>query len=292
MPPRFWSVGRKNNPDFTFAIRFVPSLSSFCFFKIYIMHILIRCLGLLMLSVFFVPAFGQIKKSDRFQQSPSGTTLQPQRTTPASSSGLGAGLSNNEIAGGLKEALVSGAKNAAGKLSATDGYFRNMAVKILLPPEAQQVEQTLRSIGMGSLVDDAVLAMNRAAEDAAKKAAPIFVDAITGMSIQDGIGILRGGNTAATQFLQNRTTNALTSAFKPVIQNSLNQVGATRIWETVFTTYNQLPLIREKVNPDLSGYVTQRALDGLFKSIADEELKIRTNPVSRGTELLQKVFGR
>jgi len=203
----------------------------------------------------------------------------------------GKNLSNSDIASGLKEALKIGAQNASRQLSAKDGFFRNAAIKILLPKEAQQVETTLRSLGMGSLVDQAVLAMNRAAEDAAQKAAPIFINAITGITIQDGLSILRGGNNAATQYLRGKTSVTLTNAFRPVIQSSLGKVGATRIWETVFKTYNQLPLIREKVNPDLTGYVTGKALDGLFTTIGAEELKIRTNPAARVTSLLQQVFG-
>lgn len=200
-------------------------------------------------------------------------------------------LSNSEIASGLKEALKVGAQNAGKRLSATDGYFGNSLIKILLPPEAQQVESSLRAIGMGSIVDKAILSMNRAAEDAATKAAPIFINAITSMSIQDGINILSGGNNAATLFLKARTTAALTQAFQPVIQNSLNKVGAPEIWRTVFSTYNNLPLAQNKVNPDLTGYVTERALAGLFTTIADEELKIRTNPAARVNDLLKKVFG-
>ncbi len=207
-----------------------------------------------------------------------------------SNSGLGSGLSNSDIAGGLKEALTIGAKNAANRLSLTDGFFKNAAIKILLPKEAQQVEKTLRSIGMGSVVDKAILSMNRAAEDAAKQAAPIFVNAITSITIQDGLNILRGGNNAATTYLKGKTTAALTTAFTPVIQKSLNKVGAPDIWKTVFSTYNQVS--PSKVNPDLTGYVTERALNGLFVSIADEEAKIRTNPASQVTNLLQKVFGK
>lgn len=202
----------------------------------------------------------------------------------------GSGLSNTDIASGLKEALTIGAKNAAGRLSATDGFFRNAAIKILMPKEAQQVEKTLRSIGMGSVVDKAILSMNRAAEDAAKQAAPIFINAITSITIQDGINILRGGNNAATNYLKGRTTAALTAAFAPVIQKSLNKVGAPDIWKTVFSTYNRVSI--NKVNPDLTGYVTERALSGLFTTIADEEAKIRTNPAAQVTSLLQKVFGR
>lgn len=207
-----------------------------------------------------------------------------------SNSSQGSGLSNTDIASGLKEALSIGAKNASNKLSLTDGFFKNAAIKILLPKEAQQVEKTLRSIGMGSVVDKAVLSMNRAAEDAAKQAAPIFINAITSITIQDGINILRGGNNAATTYLKGKTTAALTAAFKPVIQKSLNKVGAPNIWKTVFSTYNQISV--NKVNPDLTGYVTERALNGLFVTIADEEAKIRTNPAAQVTNLLQKVFGR
>lgn len=207
-------------------------------------------------------------------------------------SGLNFGnLTNSEITGGLKEALTVGAKNASNKLSAQDGFFRNAAIKILMPAEAKQVEQTLRSFGMGSVADKAILAMNRAAEDAAKQAAPIFIKAITSMSITDGINILKGGNNAATNYLQGRTTAALTTAFRPVIQKSLGKVNATQLWNTVFSTYNRLPLASKKVNTDLTAYVTERALSGIFTSIAAEELKIRTDPASQVTNLLKKVFG-
>ncbi|WP_232831840.1 DUF4197 domain-containing protein [Taibaiella helva] len=207
-----------------------------------------------------------------------------------SNSMLGSGLSNTDIASGLKEALKIGAQNAGSRLSATDGFFKNAMIKILLPKEAQQVEKTLRSIGMGSVVDKAILSMNRAAEDAAKQAAPIFINAITSITIQDGLNILRGGNNAATNFLKTKTTSALTAAFTPVIQKSLNKVGAPDIWKTVFSTYNRVS--PNKVNPDLTGYVTERALNGLFVTIGDEEAKIRTNPASQVTGLLQKVFGK
>lgn len=200
-------------------------------------------------------------------------------------------LSNADIAKGLKEALSIGAKNASGKLSATDGFFKNAAIKILLPPEAQQVEQTLRSVGMGSLVDRAILSMNRAAEDAAKQAAPIFLNAITSMSIQDGLNILQGGNNAATNYLKGKTTTALTSAFSPVIKNSLDKAGAANLWKTVFSTYNNLPVVQKKVNPDMTAYVTERALNGMFVSIAEEEAKIRTDPAAQVTNILKQVFG-
>ncbi len=199
--------------------------------------------------------------------------------------------SQSEIAAGLKQALEIGAQSATGKVSAVNGFFGNTLIKVLMPPEARKVETTLRSIGMGSYVDKAILSMNRAAEDASTKALPIFVDAIRGITIQDGFSILRGSNDAATQYLKGRTTTALTTAFRPVIQNSLDKVNATAYWRQVFTLYNKLPTTRSPVNPDLAGYVTERALNGVFVYIADEENKIRTNPAARVTDLLKKVFG-
>ncbi|OSZ82954.1 hypothetical protein CAP35_02965 [Chitinophagaceae bacterium IBVUCB1] len=203
----------------------------------------------------------------------------------------GGNLSNGEVVSALKQALEIGTKNASGRLNVTNGFFGNQLIKILMPPEARQIETTLRSLGMGAQVDKAILSMNRAAEDASGKAVNIFVNAITSMSIQDGIGILRGGQGAATNFLKNRTTAALTSEFRPVIQNSLNSVGATRYWSDIVNIYNRLPTVRNKVNPDLAGYVTERALNGLFVTIADEENKIRLDPAARVTDLLRKVFG-
>ena len=159
-----------------------------------------------------------------------------------------------------------------------------------MPPEAKKVESTLRSMGFGEQVDKAILSMNRAAEDAATKAVPIFVNAIKGMSIQDGISIVRGGQGAATNYLKNRTTMELTNAFRPVIENSLNKVNATKYWTDIFTIYNKIPTV-QRVNTDLPAYVTERALNGLFVTIADEENKIRTNSAARVTDLLKKVFG-
>lgn len=200
-------------------------------------------------------------------------------------------LSNAEIISGLKQALEVGSNNAGKQLSNINGYFGNQVIKILMPPEVQKVERTLRSIGMGSEVDKAILAMNRAAEDAAVKAAPIFVNAIKTMTIQDGLGILKGGNGAATNYLKGRTTQQLTNAFRPIIENSLNKVNATKYWSQVFTIYNRLPTTFKKVNPDLTGHVTEKALSGLFVTVAEEENKIRQNPSARVTDLLRKVFG-
>lgn len=205
--------------------------------------------------------------------------------------GGGQSSSESEIAAGLREALQVGAKNATGKVSAVDGFFGNSLIKILMPPEAKKVETTLRDIGMGAQVDKAILSMNRAAEDASQKALPIFVNAIKSMTIGDAVSILKGSNDAATQYLKSKTSADLTAAFKPVIQQSLEKVNATKYWAEVFNIYNRLPTTREKVNPDLAAYVTERALNGVFIYIAEEEGKIRTDPAARVTDLLKKVFG-
>jgi hypothetical protein len=202
------------------------------------------------------------------------------------------GLSNDEIVQGLKEALSVGANNAGKQLSSVDGFFKDAAIKILMPPEAQKAEKKLRSLGMGKLVDDAILSMilsmNRAAEDAAKSAAPIFINAVKQMSIQDAVGILRGGDFAATGYLKDKTTSQLTEAFRPVIENSLKKVDATKYWNTVFTTYNKFST--DKVNPDLSAYVTEKSLAGIFHQVGLEEQKIRKDPMARTSDILKKVF--
>ncbi|MHA4807676.1 DUF4197 domain-containing protein [Flavitalea flava] len=205
--------------------------------------------------------------------------------------GKSGSLSSDDIVAGLKEALSQGTKKSADKLSAVDGFFKDAAVKILLPPEAQKVEKTLRSIGLGKQVDDAILSLNRAAEDASKSAAPIFLNAVKTMSVQDGLGILKGTDTAATAYLRKSTNLQLTSAFRPVIDSSLQKTGATKYWKTVFETYNKLPTTFTKVNTDLSGYATEKALQGVFYYVAQEEKNIRQNPAAQVTDLLKKVFG-
>jgi hypothetical protein len=207
-------------------------------------------------------------------------------------SGNTSSLSTNEIASGLKEALNKGVETGTTKLSAVDGFFKDAAIKILLPPEAQKVEKTLRSAGLNKPVDDAILSMNRAAEDAAKSAAPIFLDAIKQMTINDAVGILKGNDSAATSYLRGKSTIALTQAFKPIISTSLDKVDATKYWNTVFTTYDKLPFATNKVNPDLTAYVTDKALTGIFHEIALQEMQIRQNPAARTTDLLKKVFGQ
>ncbi len=201
----------------------------------------------------------------------------------------GSSLSASEIADGLKEALSIGAQKSADKLSAPDGFFKDAAIKIFMPQEALAVEKKLRAVGMGNLVDKAVLSMNRAAEDASKSAAPVFLAAIKNLRVTDAIGILRGTDTAATSYLRKSTTSELISAFKPIIETSLQKLNATEYWKDVFTAYNKISF--NKVNTDLDGYVTGKAIDGLFYYVATEEKNIRKNPAERVTGLLKKVFG-
>jgi len=207
-----------------------------------------------------------------------------------SSGSLGSGLSSDEIANGLKEALQVGATKGTEKLSSVDGFFKDAVIKILMPEEAKKVETTLRSFGFGKQVDNAILSMNRAAEDASKSAAPIFINAIKEMSIQDALGILQGGDFAATNFLKNKTTIALTEAFRPIIEKSLEKVNATKYWNTLFTTYNKFSA--EKVNTDLPAYVTEKGLTGIFYQVGQEEQKIRKDPLARTSDLLKKVFAK
>ena len=200
--------------------------------------------------------------------------------------GTGTGL---DISGGLKEALNNGVANQVSKLTAVDGFFRNEAVKILLPAELQKVDKTLRTIGMGKLADEGLKAINRTAEDAVKEATPIFVDAIRNMSFTDAKNILMGNESAATSYLQSATSTALYSKFNPVIKNSFTKVGADKIWENLINKYNTIPLVT-KVNPDLTDYVTNQALNGVFKMITVEEKKIRSDLNSRTSNLLKQVF--
>ncbi|MCX2431982.1 DUF4197 domain-containing protein [Pedobacter sp. GR22-10] len=225
-------------------------------------------------------ADAQIKLNDIFKK-----VTEKQRTT--SSTGTPSQL---EIGQGIKEALQIGVSAGADRLSARDGFLGNLAVKILMPPEAQKVEKTLRSIGLNSLCDNVILSLNRAAEDAAKEAKPIFIAAIKQMTLADASNILLGNNDAATSYFKRVTTAQLLEKFSPVVKNSLNKVNASRYYSDLTTQYNRLPLVKP-VSTDLTGYVTQKAIDGLFIEVAKEELKIRGNLNSRSTTLLQKVFG-
>ncbi|MFT4024952.1 MAG: DUF4197 domain-containing protein [Flavihumibacter sp.] len=222
-------------------------------------------------------------------QNSGGSILKKAGDILGGKSGQGSSLSTDEIISGLKEALTLGAQKSADKLSAADGFFKDAAVKVLMPEEAKKVESKLRAIGMGKLVDDAILSMNRAAEEASKSAAPIFVNAVKSMSVQDALGILRGADTAATGYLRKSTSSALTASFRPVIEQALQKTGATKYWKEVFETYNKFSL--KPVNADLTGFVTDKAMDGIFYYVADEEKKIRKDPAARATEILKKVFG-
>ncbi|HEY0174750.1 MAG TPA: DUF4197 domain-containing protein [Pedobacter sp.] len=196
-----------------------------------------------------------------------------------------------EIGMGIKEALEAGISRGADLLSAKDGYLGNIAVKILFPPEMQKVEKTLRSVGLGSLADNVITSMNRAAEDAAKEAKPIFVAAIKQMTITDATNILLGSQNSATEYFKKATTAQLTEKFRPVITASLNKVGATKYWGDATTQYNKLPLVK-RVSTNLPDYATQKAIDGMFVQVAQEELTIRSNlGGARSSTLLQKVFG-
>lgn len=200
-------------------------------------------------------------------------------------------LTQGDAAAGLKEAFTQGVTRGSNIVSQLDGYFGNPEIKIPMPTDAQKVEKTLRDLGLGSKVDEAVKSMNRAAEEAAKDAAPIFVDAIRKMTFDDALAIVRGDRTSGTQYLQRTTTPALTASFSPVIKTALDKVNATKYWADVMTTYNKIPLVT-KVNTDLTAYVTEKAIAGLFTMIAKEEAEIRENPAARTTELLRRVFGR
>lgn len=200
------------------------------------------------------------------------------------------GLSQDEAAEGIKEALIKGVSNGVQEVNKLDGYYKNPSIKILFPPDAQKAEAKLRNVGMGNKVDEVILSLNRAAEDAAQEAKPIFMEAIKALSINDAINLVRGEKDAATQYLQKNTTQSLTDKFQPIIVASLEKVNAIKHWEAVMNSYNKIPLV-QKVNPDLEAYVTERAILGLFTMVAQEELAIRNNPVARTSEVLKKVFG-
>jgi hypothetical protein len=203
----------------------------------------------------------------------------------------GSGLSENEIVNGLKEALKVGISNGANQASSLDGFLKNEAIKLLLPPELQRAEATLRKLGLGSEVDKFVVSLNRAAEDAAKESVPIFTSAITSMSINDAIGVLNGPDTAATSYLKKTTNKPLYEAFFPVVEKTLDKNNATKYYADLANAYNKVPLVK-KINPDLKQYATQRAMDGLYHLIGEEEKKIRKDPLARVSDVLKNVFGK
>ena len=194
-----------------------------------------------------------------------------------------------EIGTALKQALEQGTSKSSDQLSAVNGFFGNASVKILFPPEAQKAEKALRSLGLNQLCDNVILSLNRAAEDAAGQAKPIFINAVKQMTLQDVTNILLGSNDSATQYFKRTTTASLVAAFAPIVQKSLDKVGATHYYGDVASRYNKIPFVT-KVNPDINDYVTHKAIDGLFLEIALEELNIRQNLGARTTPVLQKVF--
>lgn len=199
------------------------------------------------------------------------------------------GIGNAEIANGLKEALNLGIEKQVSKLTKPDGFFRNELVKILLPEELQKVDKTLRDIGLGNLADEGLRVLNRAAEDAVGEATPIFVNAVKNISFTDAKQILMGSDDSATKYLTTSTSTDLYNKFNPVIENSFQKVGADKIWENLITRYNNLPMTKD-VNPNLTDYVTNEALKGVYTMIAVEEKEIRTKVSSRTTETLKKIF--
>lgn len=198
-------------------------------------------------------------------------------------------LTEEQIGQGLREALNNGISHQVSKLTAKDGFYRNELVKILLPEELQVVDKGLRKIGLGSVADEGLKVLNRAAEDAVKTATPIFVDAVRGISFNDAKEILLGDVNAATTYLENETSNALYLKFNPVIKKSFSKVKADKVWEDIINRYNKIPFVK-KVNPNLTDYVTNQALSGVFTMIAVEEKGIREKVGLRNTKLLRAVF--
>ena len=199
-------------------------------------------------------------------------------------------LSNDEVIKGLKDALTVGTNNSTGIASKVDGYYKNPKLLIPFPPEAKQIKDKVDALGMKSQTDKFVMTLNRAAEEAAKNAAPVFITAVKGMSIGDGFGILKGADNAATQYLRDKTTAELKTKFTPIVQAAIDKVEVTKYWNPIITKYNKIPMV-EKQNPDLTAYVTEKAMAGLFLLIAEEELKIRKDPMARVNDILKRVFG-
>jgi hypothetical protein len=204
----------------------------------------------------------------------------------------GNNVTESEAGAGIKEALSKGVNAGIAALSKKDGFFGNEAYKMFLPEDAVKIEKTLRSIGLGSQVDKAILQINRAAEGAVSHAAPIFVDAIKQMSITDALKLVTGGNNSVTDYFKGKTSSQLKTAFAPSIKGALDSTSATKYYGDIVNTYNKLPTTRSKVNPDLQDYVTTRAVSALFDQISKEEANIRQNPAARTSDLLKKVFGQ
>ena len=200
------------------------------------------------------------------------------------------GLSNEYIASGLREALDKGIDQQVTKLTAENGFYKNDLVKILLPEELKKVDEGLRKVGLSKIADEGLKVLNRAAEDAVGEATPVFVNAVKGITFDDAKDILMKGDGAATNYLKGKTQTDLYNKFSPVISNSLNKVGANKIWGDLIKKYNSIPFIAKTVNPDLTDYVTNQSLEGVFKMINIEEGKIRTDASERTSDVLRKVF--
>lgn len=235
--------------------------------------------SLLLLLFFSIFSFGC---SGQLIPLPSASVLKNPASKP---------LTEAEVAGGLKEALSQGIGKGAAQAAQPDGYYGNQLIRIPFPADVKRVETTLRTVGLGSQVDQFVLSLNRAAEDAAQTAKPIFIGAIRKLTFKDVWNILTGEKDAATQFLKRTTSEELYQAFAPHIQQSLQKTSATKYYSDVISAYNALPLVK-KVNPDLNDYATKKAMDGLFILVAQEEANIRANPLARTTELLRRVFSK
>lgn len=203
------------------------------------------------------------------------------------------GLTTEEVIAGLKEALTLGASNSASSASKTDGFYLNPMIFIPFPPEAVQVKDALEKTGFSNLIRDFERSLNRAAEEATNRAFPIFKNAITGMTITDAVGILRDADNAATMYLKSKTEDPLRSEFSPVVKTAIQRVEVTKYWSPIMSAYNKTTVLtgKSQVNPNLDQYITQKALDGLFYLIAQEEGKIRKDPAARVTEILRRVFG-
>ncbi|MEO8591479.1 MAG: DUF4197 domain-containing protein [Flavobacteriales bacterium] len=203
------------------------------------------------------------------------------------------GLTNDEVIAGLKEALGKGAEQSVAKGSALDGFWKDERIRIPFPQEAAKMKGTLTSIGMTKQVEEFELTMNRAAEEAAKEALPVLRDAVTGMSVSDGFAILKGGDHAATTYLSQKTSTTLTERFSPIVARATEKVALTSYWTPLAKGYNKAGMFTgaKAVDPDLDAYVTQKAIDGLFVLIAEEEARIRKDPMARTSDLLQRVFG-
>ena len=238
----------------------------------------IKIFGLVLLIIFILPQFvfaGDLEDIYKKLQTSSVSSLD-----------------NRTITSGLKEALSLGTAKAVKLVSVENGYLRNEAIKILLPEKIQMMSEVLRKAGFDKEVDAFILSMNRAAEKAAPKAKPILIDAIKEMNFQDARNILNGGSTAATEYFQGKTSTKLSSAFQPVISSSMNKTGVTKSYKALKNKYLSILPLSTTESLDLDHYVTTKALDGLFHTLGQEEIKIRTNPKARTTEILKKVFAK